>query len=308
MSQKRVGFCTHFWVVVFFFFLSYYIVKEFYFPTPWRRMMSRKVFAQVSVLVLLLLAFFAIPAGAQAGGVCGGPYVVDAGDTLNSIAARCGTSVSAITTANSGVADPLRPGQTLNLPGSGPSGSSISSSIVSSDPTYTNTSNNYTPPPQVVTYSSGTYVVQYGDTFSAIASRHGLSINQLWAANPYIGNINLLYAGQVITIPGYSSGNVTNSSDAVLSYGSVPAGTNYGEVRLVNRSGGDIYVSLQGTTRDGISVIYEYPVSGTVRAKVPVGWYPYVAWVGGVEYVGEFNLSRVADHSIIFRINGATDE
>jgi LysM repeat protein len=287
--------------------------------------MSRKVFAQVSVLILLLLAFFATPAGAHAGGVCGGTYIVDAGDTLNTIAAMCGTSVSAITTANPGVADPLRSGQTLNLSGSSPSAGSVTSSIVtstivssssvtttivSSDTTNTNTNNNYTSTTPAVTYRNGTYIVQYGDTFSAIASRYGLSINQLWAANPYIWNINLVYAGQAIYIPS-SSGQTGYTSTAELpslSYGTVPAGTNYGSVRLVNRSGGDVYVSLQGTTRDGVSVIYEYPVSGTMRVKVPVGWYAYVAWVGGQEYVGQFNLSQDADHSIIFRNSGATVE
>jgi LysM repeat protein len=275
--------------------------------------MSRKALAQVSVLALLLLAFFGTPLSAQAGGVCGGTYIVDAGDTLNSIATRCGTSISAITTANPGVADPLRSGQTLNLSGGIPntgnvtstivSSSSVTSTVVSSSTTNTNTTS-------AVTYSNGRYIVQYGDTFSAIASRYGLSINQLWAANPQIWNINLIYSGQTIYLPN-SSGQTGYTSTAdlpSLSYGTVPGGTAYGAVRLVNKSGGDVYVSLQGTTRDGVSVIYEYPVNGTMKAKVPVGWYSYVAWVGGVEYVGQFNLSQDGDRSIIFRNSGPTVE
>ena len=263
--------------------------------------MSVKVFAQISILALLLLAFFGTPLGAQAGGVCGGIYVVDAGDTLNSIAARCGTSVSAITTANPGVADPLHSGQTLNLAGSSSSGNSVTSSIVSGDTNNYNTYNNYNSTSSTVNYSNGTYIVQYGDSFSAIASRYGLSVNQLWAANPQIWNINYLYAGQLIYLPGYSAASMATS--VPLSYGTVPAGTPYASVRLVNKSSGDAYISLQGTTRDGNHVINEYPVTGSMKVKVPAGWYVYVAWVGGQKYEGQFQIGKDSDHTISFYNN-----
>ncbi len=275
--------------------------------------MSRKVFTQVSVLALLLLALLAIPAVAQAGGVCGGKYVVDAGDTLSSIAARCGTSVSAVTGANPGVVDPLRAGQTLTLPGSGSSGSSATSSIVSSDTSYNATTYNatYTAAP-AVTYSNGTYIVQSGDTFSAIASRYGLSINQLWAANPQIWNINYVYAGQVIYIPTTASGQTSYSSTTAqvpLSYGNVPAGTAYSAVRLVNKSQSkEIYVSLQGTTNDGINVIYEYPVNSFLKVKVPIGSYTYVAWANEQQFVGYFNLGKDKDRTLTFYNDKSTVE
>ena len=99
--------------------------------------MSRKIFVQISVLALFLFAFLAVPTSVQAGGVCGGTYVVEAGDTLSSIASRCGTTVSAITTANSGVADPLRAGQTLTLSSASSSSGAVTSTIVSTDTSYT---------------------------------------------------------------------------------------------------------------------------------------------------------------------------
>jgi LysM repeat protein len=271
--------------------------------------MSVRVFVQASVIGLLLVAFFGAPLGVQAGGVCGGKYIVDAGDTLNSLAAKCGTSVSAITSANPGITDPLYSGQTLTLPGA--SGSGVNSSIVSSSTTTattttttatTSNTTTYYPP---VTNSNGTYIVQYGDTFSAIASRYGLSINQLWAVNPQIWNINYLYAGQMIYLPNYSGAPAGVSIP--LTYGSVPAGTPYGNVRLVNKSGGDIYVSLQGTTRDGSHVINEYSVTKSITVKVPSGWYVYVAWVGGQKYEGQFQLGRDSDHTLTFYNNKVSD-
>ena len=44
--------------------------------------------------------------------------------------------------------------------------------------------------------------VQHGDTLSAIASRNGVSLSSLIAANPQIANPNLIYPGDTITVPG----------------------------------------------------------------------------------------------------------
>lgn len=49
--------------------------------------------------------------------------------------------------------------------------------------------------------SGRTYTVQPGDTLYRIAVRNGLTVDQLVAANPGITNPNLIYAGQVLTIP-----------------------------------------------------------------------------------------------------------
>lgn len=46
------------------------------------------------------------------------------------------------------------------------------------------------------------YRVQYGDTLSHIAQRFGVTVNAILAINPQITNPNLIYAGQLILIPG----------------------------------------------------------------------------------------------------------
>jgi LysM repeat protein len=254
--------------------------------------MSHKAFAQVLVLVLLVLAVLGVPLGAQAGGVCGGTWIADPGDTVEKIAAICGTSASAIYAANPGIGSSLYAGQSLFVPSLG----------YNSQPTVP-----VVYPP--VNYT-GTYVVQYLDTFSSIAGRFGVSVNALWAANPHIVDINYLYVGQIINVPFgqivYPTPGVVGTPTEVpppLSYGEVPAGTPVGKIQLSNKAKGDVYVSLQGTTAGGFNVIREYPVSGTINVKVPLGWYTYVAWVGGEKFVGQFNLRGDSDHTITFFSN-----
>ena len=288
--------------------------------------MAHKAFTQVSVFVLLLLAFFGTPLGAQAGGVCGGTYVVEGNDTLDSIAAMCGITISAINAANPGINGSLYAGQVLTLPGNNYNNNYNNNNYNNNnynnnnynnnyDNNYNNNHNNdynnhnndynnynyYAP----VSYN-GTYIVRVGDTFSGIASRYGVSLNDLRAANPYIWDINNLYAGQVIYVPGsslYPYMSTPPETPSALSYGTVPSGTPKGSIILLNKANADVYVSLQGTTRDGSNVINEYSVSGSMKVNVPAGWYIYVAWVGGQKFEGQFHLSGDSDHGITFYSN-----
>jgi LysM repeat protein len=51
-------------------------------------------------------------------------------------------------------------------------------------------------------YCGNTYVVQRGDWLSKIANRCGVTLSQLYAANPYVGYY--IYPGQVLNIPGWN--------------------------------------------------------------------------------------------------------
>jgi len=101
-----------------------------------------------------------------------GSYVVRSGDTLSAIAARSGVSVDALAAANG-----LNPnsflliGTVLHLSGS--SGSSVSSGTLVPAVDTTSTSSS----------GSASYVVQAGDTLSAIAARSGQTVDTLAAAN-----------------------------------------------------------------------------------------------------------------------------
>ena len=115
-------------------------------------------------------------------------YRVVAGDTLGAIAARYGTTVAALATANH-VADPnlIYPGQLLQL------GSSTTS-------------------PRSTT-STPTYRVIPGDTLGAIAARFGTTVAALTTAN-HLANPNLIFAGQLLTLRGESPSTASTTTTA----------------------------------------------------------------------------------------------
>lgn len=125
----------------------------------------------VVLAVLLLLTMVAPMASAHAWGYCSQYYTVRYGDTLAGIAWYFGTTVYSLMSVNY-IPNPnfIYAGQVLCISGG---------------------------------YSQGrTYVVRYGDTLARIARYFGVNVYALAQANG-IYNLNLIYAGQVLTIPYY---------------------------------------------------------------------------------------------------------
>lgn len=123
-------------------------------------------------------------------------YTVAWGDTLTRIATRFGTNLTTILQANPQISNPnlIYVGQQLEIPtGDNPTPTPVPPP--SSTPT---------PPPT----GSQTYIVQPGDTLSAIARRFNTTITAIAQASG-ISNINIIYVGQRLTIPG--SGPVPTS-------------------------------------------------------------------------------------------------
>ncbi|MGO9495426.1 MAG: LysM peptidoglycan-binding domain-containing protein [Solirubrobacteraceae bacterium] len=131
-----------------------------------------------------------------------GSYVVQPGDTLSAIAARSGVSVGSLAAANG--LNPnafLLTGTVLHLAGSGSSGTSVPVSDTASSSSSGSG-------------SGGSYVVQAGDTLSAIAARAGESVDALAAANGLNPN-RFLITGTVLSVPagsGSSSGSAVDVS------------------------------------------------------------------------------------------------
>ena len=130
---------------------------------------------------------------ASSGASSGTSYVVQPGDTLTAIASRAGVSLSSLAAANG--LDPngvLPAGKVLVLSGS-PAGLSSQASA---------------------TASAAGYVVQPGDTLTAIATRTGVSISALAAANGLDPN-GVLPAGTTLQLSGSATSAVPSQAPAV---------------------------------------------------------------------------------------------
>lgn len=152
-------------------------------------MKQLRILLVVGIMLLTLGAAPAIASSTPAGPVpaslapasmaptdCGPVYTVKWGDSLNTIAMRCGITILALMDSNPGITNPNRifAGQRLNIPGG-------------------------TPPPPAP--GPATYVVKRGDTLGTIAYRFHTTVAALMKANPLIGNPNRIYPGQVIKLP-----------------------------------------------------------------------------------------------------------
>lgn len=125
-------------------------------------------------------------AGPSAGGDL--TYIVEPGDSLSAIAARFGTTVDAISEANNLADADIIVGQELIIPGGG------------SAPGATGGTTG-TPAPTAVP-ATDVYVVESGDTALGIAIDHGVTLEQLAAANGMtVDEITNLRIGQELQIP-----------------------------------------------------------------------------------------------------------
>jgi LysM repeat protein len=141
---------------------------------------------------------------APAAATAASPHVVAPGESLSSVAGSDGLTVDQLAAAN-GISPEtsLTAGSTLMIPSqeAGPEGSAAgtgegtSSSGSGSGESTSNTE---------ATSGAGSYVVQPGDTLSAIAARSGVSVGELADANGIDPNATLL-SGAVIRVSGAST-------------------------------------------------------------------------------------------------------
>ncbi len=132
----------------------------------------------VSLFVLAVLLMGAIPAAAAPPPQTGDVYVVQAGDTLSSLAARVGLKLSDIAAANNlSNTNLIFVGQRLILPAGQPPAT-----------------------PAAGPSASTAYVVQAGDTLFSIATRFGVKMADIVLANS-IQDADYIYVGQRLLIP-----------------------------------------------------------------------------------------------------------
>jgi LysM repeat protein len=155
-------------------------------------------------------------------------HVVAPGESLTSVAAADGLSVSALAAANGISPDSLLvSGSVLQIPPQTPY-TSAGSPAVAQTPVSTDEAEPATTSPYTSTAATGGgYVVQPGDTLSAIAARAGTSVAELAALNG-LDPQGLLYAGSALRLPGAGATteyvSTTTSSAGAATAESQPVG------------------------------------------------------------------------------------
>lgn len=243
--------------------------------------MDPQALARLALLsaILALSANGALPNGSVSTTGTNTTYIVQAGDTLYSIATRFNVTVAAIQQAN-GVTNPgaLAVGQRLVIP-SVVTQTVATPTAVARGPTPTTDSVQASPTSAADNSDAQTYIVRSGDTLATIAAQFGVTLDALQSANN-ITNPNLLNVGQRLVIP-----KVTNTAAALPDAVSLdPALVHQGETVVLhvaaanvsevlgkfdqqvlrfNREGDD-WVALIGISRCA-NYIGEYPVNLTLR-------------------------------------------
>src|ERR1700734_3525889 len=130
-------------------------------------------------------------------------YRIRSGDTMSGIAVKFNVSLAVLETANPQIANPsmIQINELLNVPA--PAATHQPSPV----------------PAHVVTY-----VIQAGDSMSAIATAHNISLAALQAANPQVASPNSISPGEVLNIPGGAMPMSSADTGGVISGGVISIG------------------------------------------------------------------------------------
>lgn len=153
---------------------------------------KKKVFMSVTTTAVIASTIF----GAQSADAAS--YKVKQGDTLWTISQKYGTSVSQLKSLNKLSSDIIYPGQVLEV-------NKSSTKSTSSNKSATKSSNSSSS-----SKGNSTYTVKSGDTLSAIALRHGTTVQNLKSWNKLTSDV--IYPGQKLSVKQGTTSTKSNSN------------------------------------------------------------------------------------------------
>jgi molybdate transport system substrate-binding protein len=110
------------------------------------------------------------------------------------------------------------------------------------------------------------YTVQPGDTMFLIAQKYGIDLNTLIAANPQLENPDLIYAGQVINLPG--AHGAPGATGAPVSSGPVGL-TIYAAASLKDAL--EELKSIYTRQHPNVNITYNFGASGVLQKQIEQG-------------------------------------
>ena len=240
------------------------------------RTARRRVTTGTGATLVLAVASVAAAGSAQADE----QYTVRSGDTVSHIAARTGTSVSAIARANSlASAARIRIGQTLTIPTGTPSA----------------------PAPAAAPARAATHTVVSGDTVGRIAAKHGTTVAAVVAANGLDARA-FIRVGQTLTVPG-AAGAAPAAAPAAASGGgaayTVTAGDTVGRIAAKHGTTVAAIVAANGLDaraliRIGQALTIPGAAGAAPAASTPVPASTAAAPTGAYTVVSGDTVSRIA--------------
>jgi LysM repeat protein len=169
-------------------------------------------------------------------------YKVEGGDTVSSIAGRFGLSTASVLALNGlGWKSVIYPGQTIKLT-NGTTAAPVTAPAAA----------------PAATGSAARYTITTGDTVSSIATRFGVSIQDILSANG-LSWTSVIYAGRTLTIPGTSAPAIQPVA-VVTPVAAAP-------VKVAPAAGGQTYTIASGDTISGIAAKFGVSVQSVLSAN-----------------------------------------